>query len=664
MQRTKRNAEYNKINPAAHCGKIVNQINKTDMKKTISILSMVVLALASQAQGIYNSDARIVSQSGTYWVVSGGNIALTSESATNLASVANLKIESGATLTLTSASFLTVAGALQNSGTLAGPSGSTVTLSGSSAQAITGAGASTFGNLTLNNTNGLTLTDAGITVNGALDFTSGILTTGTNTATIGSAGSITNASTAKYVHGKLAQTFNTTGSKVFPIGKGGNYRPVTFNYTALTGTSVVTAEQTESAMSGTMPANTVLLTAGRYWTISQTGGTNLQYFVSLDATDYTATNTVKLLKKDGTILSYATTTPNYTNTAVLASLGDFALGELTCLLSTGPAPKVADLVVTATAGATIKWYTAETAGDLLASSTPLTTATDYWASQTVNGVESTGRFKVTATINPCYITITTVEAGSINSTTASSGGTISNNCGGTVTASGVCWSTSTAPIATGNHTSDGATSGSFTSSITGLTLGATYYVRAYATNDSGTAYGDEVSFTTATPVLPSVGQSYQGGVLAYVLVSGDPGYSASVQHGLIAAPSDQSTGSSAEWGCSGTAISGAVGTAIGTGKQNTIDIMAAETGCATAGIAARLCGDLVLGGFSDWYLPSRDELRKLCLNKTAIGGFAADTYWSSSQGDANSAWYNFFPNDYEVSNIKSGAHYVRAVRAF
>ncbi len=664
MQRTKRNAEYNKINPAAHCGKIVNQINKTDMKKTISILSMVVLALASQAQGIYNSDARIVSQSGTYWVVSGGNIALTSESATNLASVANLKIESGATLTLTSASFLTVAGALQNSGTLAGPSGSTVTLSGSSAQAITGAGASTFGNLTLNNTNGLTLTDAGITVNGALDFTSGILTTGTNTATIGSAGSITNASTAKYVHGKLAQTFNTTGSKVFPIGKGGNYRPVTFNYTALTGTSVVTAEQTESAMSGTMPANTVLLTAGRYWTISQTGGTNLQYFVSLDATDYTATNTVKLLKKDGTILSYATTTPNYTNTAVLASLGDFALGELTCLLSTGPAPKVADLVVTATAGATIKWYTAETAGDLLASSTPLTTATDYWASQTVNGVESTGRFKVTATINPCYITITTVEAGSINSTTASSGGTISNNCGGTVTASGVCWSTSTAPIATGNHTSDGATSGSFTSSITGLTLGATYYVRAYATNDSGTAYGDEVSFTTATPVLPSVGQSYQGGVLAYVLVSGDPGYSASVQHGLIAAPSDQSTGSSAEWGCSGTAISGAVGTAIGTGKQNTIDIMAAETGCATAGIAARLCGDLVLGGFSDWYLPSRDELRKLCLNKTAIGGFAADTYWSSSQGDANSAWYNYFPNDYQVSNIKSGAHYVRAVRSF
>lgn len=467
--------------------------------KTFHIAAILfALSIAAQAQGIYNSDARIVSQSGTWWVVSGGNITLNSESATNLASVANIKIESGATLTLTSASFLTVEGTLQNSGTLSGPSGSTVTLSGSSAQAITGAGASTVGNLTLDNTNGLTLSDAGITVNGTLDLTNGILTTGANTATIGSAGSIANASSAKYVDGKLAQTFSSAGAKVFPIGKGGNYRPVTFNYTALTGTSVVTAEQTESAMSGTMPANTVLLTAGRYWTINQAGGTDLQYYVSLDATGYTASNTVLMLKKDaGTILSYSTTTPNYTNAAAFTTLSDFTLGESTCLISTGPAPKVADMVVTAEPDAVIKWYATETGGEPLPGSTHLAAAIDYWASQTVNGVESIGRFKVTATINDCYITITTTAAGDITATTATSGGTISNNCGGEVTASGVCWSTTTAPIAAGNHTSDGATSGSFSSSITGLTLGATYYVRAYATNSSGTAYGDEVSFTTA-----------------------------------------------------------------------------------------------------------------------------------------------------------------------
>jgi hypothetical protein len=472
------------------------------MKFFITILIATILFVpyfGTKAQGIYNSNARIVSESGTYWVISGGNITLTSENATYPTSVSNLKIESGATLTLTSASFLTVAGTIQNSGTLAGTSGSTVTLSGSSAQAITGTGEATFDNLTLNNASGLALTDAGITVNGTLDMASGILTTGANTATIGSSGSIANAGASKYVNGKLAQTFSDVGSKVFPIGKGGNYRPVSFNYTALTGTSVVIAEQTESGMTGTLPANTTLLTTGRYWTISQTGGTELQYYVTLDATGYTASNTVLMLKKDaGTILSYPVTAsaPGYTNASALTTFSDFTLGESTCLISTGPAPKVADLVVTATAGATIKWYANETGGEPLAASTPLTTATDYWASQTVNGVESTGRFKVTATVNDCYITITTAAASDILATAATRGGPISNNCGGAVTASGVCWSTSTGPIATGNHVAGVTATGSFTSNITGLVSGTKYYARAYATNSSGTAYGNEVSFTT------------------------------------------------------------------------------------------------------------------------------------------------------------------------
>jgi len=135
-----------------------------------------------------------------------------------------------------------------------------------------------------------------------------------------------------------------------------------------------------------------------------------------------------------------------------------------------------------------------------------------------------------------------------------------------------------------------------------------------------------------------------------------------VRHGLIAAPSDQSTG--AEWGCYGTNITGANGSAIGTGAQNTIDIV---NGCTTTGIAARICNDLVLNGYSDWYLPSKDELNKLYLNKTSIGGFASNYYWSSSEyvgGETYSAWGQDFSNGSRGNYGKNDANYVRAVRTF
>jgi uncharacterized protein (TIGR02145 family) len=103
-------------------------------------------------------------------------------------------------------------------------------------------------------------------------------------------------------------------------------------------------------------------------------------------------------------------------------------------------------------------------------------------------------FNTTAIVPP---TVITSAATLIDLTTATSGGNVTNDGGGSLSAKGVCWSTSSNPtIALPTKTNDGTTTGSFTSSLTGLSQGTTYYIRAYASNSAGTAYGTQTSFNT------------------------------------------------------------------------------------------------------------------------------------------------------------------------
>jgi hypothetical protein len=130
---------------------------------------------------------------------------------------------------------------------------------------------------------------------------------------------------------------------------------------------------------------------------------------------------------------------------------------------------------------------------------------------------------------------------------------------------------------------------------------------------------------------------------------------------LIASTADQSTGIYWHVTADG-ATAGASATALGTGNANTNNIVifyGAENN------AARLCADLDLNGHSDWFLPSKDELNKLYINRVAIGGFADTSYWSSSEYNANFAWFQNFYGGGQGASWKYVVNYrVRAIRAF
>ncbi len=171
-----------------------------------------------------------------------------------------------------------------------------------------------------------------------------------------------------------------------------------------------------------------------------------------------------------------------------------------------------------------------------------------------------------------------------------------------------------------------------------------------------------VNVTVTLNNVDEIGDFNHGGVIFWL--DGNGG-------GLACNINDLNGGVGAAWNNGSNINTGANETAIGTGQANTNAIVASQ-GAGT--YAAWLCAALQLNNYSDWYLPSKDELTQMYVNQTAIDATAiangganfSSYYWTSSEqnGNANNAWYQFFFNGQQALNAKSNMAWIRAIRAF
>ena len=178
---------------------------------------------------------------------------------------------------------------------------------------------------------------------------------------------------------------------------------------------------------------------------------------------------------------------------------------------------------------------------------------------------------------------------------------------------------------------------------------------------NGSSWTNLVGGSASAVSSTTVGSSYAGGIVAYIFQNGDPGYVAGQTHGLIVASADQSAGTL--WWNGSYVVTNASGTALGTGLSNTNTIITAQGN--TGNYAAKLCRDYNGGGYTDWFLPSKDELNKICNNRATIGGFGNYYYWTSSEVDLYEVhWQKLGDATTGTSPKSSNILYVRAVRYF
>jgi hypothetical protein len=200
-----------------------------------------------------------------------------------------------------------------------------------------------------------------------------------------------------------------------------------------------------------------------------------------------------------------------------------------------------------------------------------------------------------------------------------------------------------------------------------LTAGDVTYPNAHGTSGQVLSTTGSGTLTWTTPSSGSgthyIGESYGGGIVFYVYDNG--------KHGLIAARSDQS---GVRWYGGTYTNTRAKGDGVGAGLKNTAIIIANQGAVDGKAFAATVCNEYsvteTVGGitttYGDWYLPSKHELNLLFLQKTVVGGFVDDVYWSSTEFDSDNVWVHKFDNGYQFEYNKGNQLYVyvRAIRSF
>ena len=229
----------------------------------------------------------------------------------------------------------------------------------------------------------------------------------------------------------------------------------------------------------------------------------------------------------------------------------------------------------------------------------------------------------------------------------------------TIKYQGLCWGTSPNPTYDSSYNIIDSTKGvSFHFTITGLSPSTTYYFRGYAIKDKPVYSDKQISFRTPAISPYRIGQFYAGGLVFYIDTTGN--------HGLVCNTTD--IGDSIAWHIGSNDALVAAGTAIGTGINNTDSIVAHYS--KDSANAAWICKNYTGGGYTDWFLPSKDELNLMRQNLYAhgYGNWSGATYWSSSEYiDAQGryyAWTQYFTNGYQYYFKQYFPLNVRAVRAF